>query len=149
MLYSVTITIADTGREQGTGNKEQGFKFWVPSPMEQGGMTQEMVDGDCIDFFVAASMPQYNIVVRHTNYAGLVDSFDQLVSVAPQVYQEYRLGTVNGHEALIARQNDGDAMVVVIPDVQGKFLEISYNGCSDEDFIPDVGISIACIQFED
>ena len=129
--------------------EDLGFQFWVPSPMEQGGMTQEMVDGSCIDFFLAPEMPQYNIVVRHTEYDGLVSDFDDLVAVAPHVYEDFRLATINGRDALVAHQNSGDAMVVVIPDVQGRFLEINYNGCSDEDFIPDAGISIASIQFED
>ena len=124
------------------------FKFWVPSPMEQGGMTQEMVDADCIDFFVAADMPQYNIVVRNLDYDGLVDSIETLQEMAPTVWPDSRSATVNGVKAVVAVQNDGDAMTVILPDGNGKFVEINYNGYSDKDFVPDVGISIASIQFE-
>lgn len=124
--------------------EQPAFTFWVPAMLPQHKMTQEMVDRGIIDCFANDEDLSFSILVRLMSFDQSVVTAEDLVAVGPELFDEFVPASINGVDAVVAKQEN--TMNVFIPVGEGSFLQLVYDGIADQSMMPFVGISIASVQ---
>ena len=124
--------------------EDPAFTLWIPDILPQHAMTQEMVDRGIIDCFTDDADLTFSILVRPMTFDESVVTAADLIAVGPELFEEFSPANINGVDAVVARQEN--TMNVFIPLGEANFLQLVYDGISDQSRMPYVGISIASIQ---
>lgn len=120
-----------------------GFKMWIPSALSQYEVTDEQSENGWIDVF-ATDDQNYSIVVQYSSQG--IDTLDELLAATEGQYDNAGKAQINGFNAAVVQRSQGDTLIVIIPGSDGYFLQITYNGTSDQAFMNLVGVSMASIQ---
>ena len=120
------------------------FKFWVPSALPQCELTDEQLENGWIDVFTTED-ESYSIIVQYNQMEG-INTLEELAAASTDQYENSSYAVINGYDALMLLRNQGDTMTVVIAGEDNYFLQLTYNGMTEQAFMNLVGISLASIQ---
>lgn len=124
--------------------EELGFKVWIPAALPQWELSEEQVESGWIDVF-ATEDQSHSIIAQYNRIEG-VNTLEELAAASKDQYENSGYAVINGYDALMLLRNQGDTMTVIIPGDENHFLQLTYNGLTDQSFMNLTGISLASIQ---
>ena len=124
--------------------KNKGFKLWIPESLAQFELTEDQINSGWIDVF--STEDQNLSIIVQFNQVEDVNTLQEFEKYAEGQYEASSYAVINNFDVLMLLRKQGDTMTVVIPGEDNYFLQITYNGMTEQAFKNLTGISLASIQ---